>query len=110
MRKLTKYIRCRVTDDEYEKIREKMMKSEIKNLSAYVRKMALDGYVIVLDLSDVKEVVRLMRINSNNLNQYAKKANQTGSIYIGDINNLKGQQDKIWNAISELLVRLSNIA
>lgn len=54
----------------------------ITHPSAYLRKMAMDGYIINLDLSDLKELVRLSRINSNNLNQYAKKANETGSIYI----------------------------
>ena len=50
-----------------------------------------------------------MRINSNNLNQYAKKANETGSIYIHDIQQLKEQQDGIWEEIREILDRLSNI-
>jgi hypothetical protein len=70
----------------------------------------MQGYIICLDLSDTKEIVRLMRISSNNLNQYAKKANETGSIYIKDINDLKDQQAHIWSSIKELLKRLSKIA
>ena len=87
-----------------------MEKAGIKSISAYVRKMAIDGYIIVLDLSDVKEVVRLLRINSNNLNQVAKRANETGSIYIQDIKQLQSQQDIIWESVRQILERLSNIS
>ena len=54
----------------------------IRSMGAYLRKMALDGYCIRLDLQDVKALVSLLRICSNNLNQYAKRANETGSIYL----------------------------
>ena len=74
-----------------------------------MKKMAIDGYIIVLDLSDVKEVVRLLRINSNNLNQYAKKANETGNIYIQDIKQIKEQQEEIWIAVKDVLARLAAI-
>lgn len=100
----------RVSKDEREKILGKMEKAGIKSISAYVRKMAIDGYIIVLDLSDVKEVVRLLRINSNNLNQVAKRANETGSIYIQDIKQLQSQQDIIWESVRQILERLSNIS
>ena len=78
-------------------------------MSAYIRKMALNGYVIVLDLSDVHELLRLLRINSNNLNQYAKKANTTGSIYKEDIQKLQSQQKEIWNEMGNIVSRLANI-
>ena len=81
----------------------------MKNMSAYIRKMAIDGYVIRLDLSDVKEVSRLMGINSNNLNQYAKKANETGSIYQRDIEVLKEQHEKIWEELRKINLKLASI-
>ncbi len=102
-------IHLRISEADKAKIRANMETAGVKNMSAYIMKMAIDGYIILLDLSDVKEVVRLMRINSNNLNQYAKKANETGSIYIHDIQQLKEQQDGIWEEIREILDRLSNI-
>ncbi len=71
----------RVSQEEEKLIREKMKQTGIRSIGVYLRKMSLEGYCIQLDLSDVKEVVRLLRICSNNLNQYAKKANETGSIY-----------------------------
>ncbi len=102
-------IHFRISEYDKDRIKEKMESAGVKNLSAYILKMAIDGYIIVLDLSDVKEVVRLMRINSNNLNQYAKKANETGSIYLQDIQQLKVQQEEIWIAVKDVLARLAAI-
>ena len=65
--------------------------------------------MIRMDLSDVKEVVRLLRINSNNLNQYAKKANETGSIYLDDVKELQIQQAELWKKLKEILGRLAEI-
>ena len=70
---------------EVEIIKERKEAAGFRGLSAYLRKMAMDGYIVVIDLSDVKEAIRLLRINANNLNQYAKRANETGSIYLEDI-------------------------
>ena len=75
----------------------------------YLRKMALDGYCINLELSDVKELVSLLRRCSNNLNQYAKRANETGSIYQADIQDLRERLDNIWTDMKEVLVHLSSI-
>lgn len=81
----------------------------IRSMGAYLRKMALDGYCINLDLQDVKALVSLLRICSNNLNQYAKRANETGSIYEADIKDLQERLETIWADMKEVLVRLSSI-
>ena len=104
-----KEIHIKITNKEYEIIKGKMQDAGVVNMSAFMRKMAIDGYMILLDLSDVNEVVRLLKINSNNLNQVAKKANESGIIYIQDIRQLQNQQSEIWEAVKEILVRLSNI-
>ena len=104
-----KEIHIKMTNKEYEIIRGKMQDAGVVNMSAFMRKMAIDGYMILLDLSDVNEVVRLLKINSNNLNQVAKKANESDIIYIQDIRRLQNQQSEIWEAVKEILVRLSNI-
>ncbi len=109
MKKERKEIHVRVTPEERQQIRDCMEAAGVKNLNAYMKKMAIDGYIIKLDLSDVKEVVRLMRINSNNLNQYAKKANETGNIYLADIKELQKQQDELWSAMKDFLKTLSNL-
>ena len=99
----------RVTPSEAAKIRERMYDAGIKKPGAYLRKMAIDGYIIRMDLEDLKEVTRLMRITSNNINQYAKKANETGSIYLQDIQDVKDTQQKMWEQLRDILERLSTI-
>ena len=102
-------IYVRVTKDEWKQIHERMAEVGMKNMSAFIRKMALNGYLIKLDLSDVKEVLRLLHINSNNLNQYAKRANETGSIYEADIEDLQRSHQEILKLMGEILDRLSSI-
>lgn len=95
--------------EEVERIRQKMEEIGIRSMGAYLRKMALDGYCINLNLQDVKTLVSLLRICSNNLNQYAKRANETGSIYAADIQDLQERLEEIWIGMKEILVRLSSI-
>ena len=80
MREKDQMLHFRVSKAELDIIRQKMQEVGVRNMGAYLRKMAMDGYCIRLDLGDLKKVVSLMRYASNNLNQYAKKANETGSI------------------------------
>ena len=109
MREYTDKILVMLRDGDRELIKRRMQEAGIRNMSAYIRKMAIDGYVIRLDLKDVKEVSRLMGINSNNLNQYAKKANETGSIYQRDIEVLKEQHEKIWEELKKINLKLASI-
>ena len=95
--------------EEVARIHQKMDEIGVKSMGAYLRKMALDGYCINLDLRDVKELVSLLRRCSNNLNQYAKRANETGSIYEADINDLQVRLEEIWTDMKEVLVRLASI-
>ena len=95
--------------EEVERIHQKMEEIGVRSMGAYLRKMALDGYCINLDLQDVKELVSLLRRCSNNLNQYAKRANETGNIYEADINDLQERLDKIWDGMKDVLVHLSSI-
>lgn len=100
----------RVSEKEDIFIKEKMKMVGIKSQSAFLRKMAIDGYVIKIDMSDVKEAVRLLRINSNNLNQYAKKANETGYVSLDDIEELKKSNAEMWEMMKGILDRLSEIS
>ena len=95
--------------EEVERIHQKMEEIGVRSMGAYLRKMALDGYCINLDLQDVKELVSLLRRCSNNLNQYAKRANETGNIYEADIQDLQERLDKIWDGMKDVLVHLSSI-
>ncbi len=105
----TKQILFLVNEEEEKIIRRKMEEASISRLSVYLRKMAIEGYIIRLDLSDMREAVRLLRINSNNLNQYVKKANETGSVYAEDIKDVKRSQEELWKLMKDILARLSTI-
>ena len=110
MAKRDKRIHFLVSREEEAQINQRMAEIGIRNRNAYLRKMALNGYCINLELRDVKELVSLLRRCSNNLNQYAKRANENGSIYQEDIQDVQERLDKIWDAAREMLVHLSSIS
>lgn len=99
-----------VTEQEAALIKERMAELGITNLSAYLRKMAVDGYIIHLDMSDIQEMIRLLRICSNNLNQYTRRANETGSVYAADVEDLRTRLDGLWDGMEKLLRGFANIS
>jgi len=103
----TKEIHVLFLPEEMELLNQKMKELGVVNRSAYVRKMALDGYCINLNIPELKQILSLLRYSSNNLNQYAKRANETGSIYAEDIADLQVRQKEIWEAMKEILARLA---
>ena len=102
-------LRFRVTPEERSMIEAKMSQLGTSNMAAYLRKIAIDGYVVKLDLPELKEMVSLLRRSSNNLNQIAKRVNETSRIYDADIECLKENQERIWTAANEILVKLAEI-
>ena len=84
-----------VSADEMELIQQKMAQFGTKNLSAYLRKMAVDGYVVQLDLPELKELVSLLRRSSNNLNQLTRKVHETGRIYDADLEDISQRQEQL---------------
>lgn len=82
-------------------------KEEIRNMGAYMRKMALSGYVLHVDLSPVRELVSLQRRCSNNLNQVAIQANTYGAIYPEELAALQRDYAALWGPLSDLLKQLS---
>ncbi len=81
-----------------------------KNLSAYLRKMAVDGYVVQLDLPELKELVSLMRYSSNNLNQLTRKVHETGRVYDADLEDISQRQEQLWEGVKEILTQLSKLS
>ena len=67
--------------EEIDRLRQRMNEAGVKNCSAFIRKMSLDGYIVKLDMDDIHEMIRLLRNATNNLNQIAKKANSGDVIY-----------------------------
>ena len=104
-----KRLEVRLTEEELRLMEEKMKRAGIRNKSAYFRKMVIDGYLIQMDLSCVQEMIRLLRINANNLNQYARKANECGSVYLEDIQSLQKQQKLMWIEMWKILEELSKL-
>jgi hypothetical protein len=95
-RKRTVQIKFRVTEQERELIEKKMQQIPTKNVAAYMRKMAIDGYVIKVDYSELKAVTAEIQKIGANVNQIAKRVNATGSVYQEDITEIKGALAEIW--------------
>ena len=95
--------------EEHDRLHQRMDEAGIKNRSAFIRKMALDGYIVKLDMDDIREMIRLLRNATNNLNQIAKKANAGGGIYGTDITDMQIRQDEIWETAKKILARLATV-
>lgn len=97
-----------VTPEEQALIADRMDEAGISNMGAYMRKMALNGYVLHVDLSDIRELVSLQRRCANNLNQVAIHVNTYG-IYPSEIASLQKDYADLWEPLSELLKKLSAV-
>ena len=98
-----------VTPEEQELIYERMAEAGIQNMGAYMRKMALNGYVIHVDLLEIRELVSLQRRCANNLNQVAIHVNTYSGIYPDEIKALQRDYADLWGPLSELLKKLSAV-
>lgn len=99
----------RLTPDELQMIQQKMQQFGTTNFSAFVRKMAIDGYVVKLELPELKELVSLLRYSSNNLNQLTKRVHETGRIYDADLEDLRQSQERLWDAARRILDTLAKL-
>ena len=102
-------IKVRLSESERDLIAEKMAAANIRNREAYIRKMILDGYVVRLDLSDVRKMVQLLSNATSNLNQIAKRANETRNIFESDIKDLQAHYTRLWEQADAILRGLSKI-
>lgn len=109
MSRLNEELKIRISPEDKERIKLKMEDAGILNMSAYVRKMALDGICVKLDLVEVRQLIVMLQRCTNNLNQYAKRANETGSIYAADIEDLQNRLDEIWELSRQSLAQLAAI-
>jgi len=89
-------LRFRVTEAERELIHEKMRMLRTNNLAAYMRKIAIDGYIINTDNSDIKAMTAEIQKIGVNINQIARRVNATSRIYEQDIDEIKGALGEIW--------------
>ena len=105
----TKRFEMRLSDREYEMIREKMRLSKMQNMSAFMRKMSLDGMVINLEINELKEINSLLKHIGNNINQIAQRLNESKNIYKEDFKNVEEKQEKILEILNKLYQKLARI-
>jgi SepF-like predicted cell division protein (DUF552 family) len=94
-----------VTQEEKNLIRRKMLLSKTRNMGAYLRKMAIDGYIVNVDTTPMKQIYNEMHKIGININQIAKKVNTTGDIYYDEIEKLKARLDEIWHILRSIQLK-----
>lgn len=108
-RKREVQLNFRVSPEELALIEQKMAQLGTTNREAYLRKMALDGYVVRLELPELKELVSLMRYSSNNLNQLTRRVHETGRIYDADLEDIARRQEALWDGVHQVLTQLAKL-
>ena len=99
----------RVSRQELERIWSKMESSGILSIGSYLRKMALDGYCLHLDLQELRRMAYLLQMCSNNLNQYTKAANENGQVYAADLEDLRTRLDELVEISKQILAKLAEL-
>ena len=99
----------RVSKQELERIWSKMESSGILSIGSYLRKMALDGYCLHLDLPELRRMAYLLQMCSNNLNQYAKVANENGQVYTAGLEDLRTRLDELVEVSKQILAKLTEL-
>ena len=102
-------LKFRVTPEERALIEQKMAQLGTSNMAAYLRKMAVDGYVVNLELPELREMVSLLRRSSNNLNQLTRRVHETGRFYDADLEELRQSYDGLWDAVQKILTSLAKL-
>ena len=102
-------LKFRVTPEERELIEQKMEQLGTTNMAAYLRKMAMDGYAVNLELPELRELVSLLRRTSNNLNQLTRRVHETGRFYDADLEELRQSYDGLWGAAQKILTSLAKL-
>ena len=108
-RKRDKQLKIWVSQEELDMIHQKMEDFGTHRMGAFIRKLVIDGYVIKLEIPELKEIIRLLGPIGNNVNQMARKLNAGGSIYREDIAEVTAKLDAIYTQLEKILKRLSKI-
>ena len=108
-RSRSRQVKFWANEEEYELLRKKMEAAGGVNQGAYIRKMILDGYIVNLDIPELKEIIRLLSITSNNVNQMARQLHSTGRIYQQDIGEVEAQLEQNYKILRKLITKLSKI-
>jgi len=100
-------LRFMVDEKERNLIHERMKEAGVGSLRAYLLKMALNGHIVRVELESVDEMVRLLSNATSNINQIARRVNETGNLYSADVDDLRNRYDELWNQTKEILRRLT---
>ena len=103
-RKRNIQVKFYVTPEEKELMEQKMAQLQTKRLGAYLRKMAIDGYIIYVDTRDIKEMNKLLSAIGRNINQIAKRVNAGGPTYQADMEEIRERLDQIWQLQRRILL------
>ena len=103
------FLLVRINDEERAQIQTRMALAGTKNMSAFIRKMALDGRIILLDMDEIKTLVILLRRTSANVNQIAKRVNATSRVYENDLSEIQNRLGEVWVALDGVLRKLAVI-
>ena len=99
----------RANKEETELIKERFAATGMVSMAAFFRQMAIKGYYITMDLSDINEMIRLLRSVNNNMSQLAKVSRETQSAYTDDIEELRQRYDSLWDMVNGILKGLAKI-
>jgi len=102
-RKRSIILRCPVTAEERALIEQKMAQLPTRRIGAYIRKMAIDGYIIYTDTADIKAFTAELSAIGRNINQIAKKLNAGGPAYQTDLDEIRERLDQIWQLQRRIL-------
>ena len=108
-RKRDMQLNFRVSAEELAVIEQKMSQFGTSNREAYLRKMALDGYCLNLDLPQLRKMSYLLQNCSNNLNQMAKRVNESNQLYAADLEDLRTRLDELIEIGRQILSRLAEL-
>ena len=104
--KRSKFIKFRVSEEEYEAIERKFRVSRLSSKSEFIRLMIFEGIIVHFSEKDLNEMQRLLSNIANNINQIAVRANSTGNVYADDLDEIKRNQVKIWQLQKSLLSKV----
>lgn len=104
--KRTVNVTIHLTPAEYEALRDNCKKADYSNMSAYMRKMIFDGYIINVDFSSLSVIEKLLRNMSNNLNQISRRVNSNGNIYAEDLRDIRTRLNEVWEMLYEMVEKV----
>ena len=102
-------VKVHLSDEELKRIDQKLGSADIQTLSAYFRNMGLNGYILKLDLPEIRELISLLRNMTNNLNQLTKRVNSGGKLYETELLELNENQNELWNLLKQILKLLEGL-